>query len=854
MKKQFELDKAYDPAKYEGRIYKQWEQSGAFQPSSNPKAPAYTILMPPPNANDDLHLGHTLSTTIEDILIRYARMNGKAALFLPGSDHAGFETQVVFERKLNAKGKSRFDFSREELYRQIWDYVQANKSSMEDQQRHIGASADWTRETFTLDPHVIRRAYETFQKLYDDGLLYRGQRIVNYCTFHGTSFSDLEVTYQEDAGHLWHLRYPVEGSEEAIEVATTRPETMLGDTAVAVHPDDDHYQHLVGRMVRLPITNRLIPVVADTAVDPAFGTGAVKVTPAHDPTDFEIGERHNLPHIQIIGTDGKITVEAPAEFRGQTVAAARAAVVKALETADALIKTEDYTHSVGHCYKCGTVIEPLVIDQWLVRMKPLAADAMRAIEDGQVRIVPESKTRVLATWLENIRDWNISRQIVWGIRIPAFFSEDGDIVIDIHEQSDTLIRHGKTYRRDSDTFDTWFSSGQWPLATLKFPSPDSQRFYPTSVMETGADIIFFWVARMIMLGLYVTGEVPFRTVYLHGLVLDPHGKKMSKSKGNVIAPQPLIEKYGADAMRLGLIANRTAGMNQGFEEKRVEGYRNFCNKLWNVARFTLAQLPDDYSPTRPEPKTPADAWMLARVNDTVREVTKAIDDYRFSEAGQLIYSLLWDDFADWYIEASKVEQNPNILYHTLSTILTILHPMAPFVTEAIWEAMPAKDGQLIAAPWPQAVKPSSELLRHAAEFDALKAVVQAVRTITAEEQLAKPTILTTDTTLAKSSELITRLARAAELKHAEQGSGLYLSTTTPAWIAATPEQVGARKHRLEQQRAEKQAYLESLAARLANEAYVKSAPAQVVQDTRDRREETLMLLSKLNEQLAALEH
>ncbi len=788
------LDPAYEPSKYEGDIYKLWEKSGAFKPSE--KGEPYSILMPPPNANDDLHLGHTLTTTIEDILIRYNRMQGKSALFLPGADHAGFETQVVFERKLAEKGKSRFDFSREELYKMIWDYVQENKGKMEEQQKRIGASADWSRNTFTLDPHVIERTYQTFKQLHQDGLLYRGPRIVNFCTFHGTSFSELEVEYKTEKSKLYYINYLVDGISDHITVATTRPETLLGDTAIAVHPDDKRYKKLIGKLASVPLTDRAVPIVGDEGVESDFGTGAVKVTPAHDALDFEIGERHNLPQISVIGRDGKITDEAPKAYRGLTVKQARKRVVVDLEKGSFLEKVEAYTNSVGHCYKCGTVIEPLIIDQWLVKMKPLAAKAIEALEKGEIEIVPARMKKVLFQWLENIRDWNISRQIVWGIPIPAYISDSGKVMIDWKSGTKTIKGHGHViYHKDPDTFDTWFSSGQWPISTLHYPDgADFKKFYPTSVMETAGEIIFFWVARMIMLGLYVTGEVPFKTVYLHGLVTNEEGKKMSKSKGTGLNPMPLLEKYGADALRMGIIANRSAAQNQAFSEKRVEGYRNFVNKLWNASRFVIDKAEGVKWPIMkpPTPKSLADKWILSKLAEGSGAVKKNLDKYRFAEALEVLYHMVWDDFADVYIEASKKELNPELLGFCLQIILKLAHPFAPFVTEAIWQKLPGNDLVLINAPWPA-------------------------------------------------------IPRGFFGEDIEAGKREFTKTLKPK--VADPRKL---IEKLTKERAGKVKFIRELEKRLANKGFINSAPKTAVKQTKDRLSAEKTLLKELDEQIKAL--
>jgi valyl-tRNA synthetase len=844
-----EMEKAYEPQKYEPAIYKMWEESGAFQPSDDPTAEPFTVLMPPPNANADLHLGHSLSTTLQDIMTRFARMNGKAALFVPGADHAGFETQVVFERQLQAQGKSRFDYERGELYQMIMDFVLSNKGNMEDQQRRIGASVDWTRNTFTLDPHVIKQANQTFKKLHDDDLLYRGKRIVNYCTFHGTSFSDLEVEHKEERSKLWQFRYPVVGSDESISIATTRPETVLGDVAVAVHPDDERYQHLVGKLVQLPLVGRQIPVVADTAVDPQFGTGAVKITPAHDATDFEIGERHNLPAIEVIGKDGLMSDAVPEKYRGLTASKARDLVVAHLTAGGFHVKTEDYTHSVGHCYKCGTVIQPLILDQWLIRVKTLAARAIQAIEDDRIRVVPANKKAALIQWYQNLRDWNISRQIVWGIPIPAFIAQDGSIIVDPGELSDQIERDGKVYHRDPDTFDTWFSSGQWPEVTLQYPnSADFRRFYPTSVMETGADILYWWVSRMIMLGLYLTDEVPFKVVYLHGLITDMEtGKKMSKSKGNVLAPAPLLDRYGADALRMGVVANRSAALNQGFSEKRVETYRNFANKLWNVSRYILSKV-DEY-PGAPFPITAADKWILTQFSRENERITQAIQEYRFSEAQEHLYRLLWDDLADWYIEASKIESNNSVLIYTLETILRLTHPFAPFVTEAIWQKMTWHKQNLISESWPAK---GERYNQEQVEFTAIMALVSHIRTISKEMGLQQPVVVVKEDLSKTECAMVSALARLSDLKIGESQGMLLPLTEFTAWIEVGDSQLQHYRDDLIKRRDEAAAYTARLKKQLDNQQYIESAPAHLVQQTRDRQTETNLLLSQLDEQLKTI--
>ncbi|HET9174143.1 MAG TPA: valine--tRNA ligase, partial [Candidatus Saccharimonadales bacterium] len=573
------LPKAYQPSEYEADIYALWEKSAAFQPSGT--GHPYSIVIPPPNANGNLHLGHGLTLAIEDVLIRYHRLKGDNVLFVPGADHAGFETQVVYERQLAKEGKSRFDFSREELYQQIWEFVAQNRDNFENQIRTLGASVDWQHYTFTLDDTIVQRAYATFKKMWDEGLIYRGERLVNFCTFHGTAFADIEVIHKEEQGTLWYITYPLVDGSGTITVATTRPETMLGDTAVAVHPNDERYKAYIGKTVKLPLTQREIPIVADEFVDTEYGTGAVKVTPAHDPNDYEIGKRHDLPSVTVITHEGTIGHDAPDPYAGLKTVDARAKIAQDLESLGLLTNTEAITHNVGHCYKCDTVIEPLLRDQWFIDMQPLAAKAISELKNGAVAFYPANKQAQLITYLENLKDWNISRQIAWGIPIPAFqnLEDADDWIYDERVDQELITVNGKTYRRDPDVFDTWFSSSSWPYATLGYPDGhDFKTYYPLSVMETGADILYPWVSRMLMFGLYITGKSPFKDVYLHGLIQDEHGQKMSKSKGNVINPIEKVQQFGADAFRMGIISVESAGNNRPYDESKLVGARNFANK------------------------------------------------------------------------------------------------------------------------------------------------------------------------------------------------------------------------------------------------------------------------------------
>ncbi|MBI4426991.1 MAG: valine--tRNA ligase [Candidatus Magasanikbacteria bacterium] len=710
-----ELSKAYEAQKYETEIYKRWEESGFFAPNKDSKAKPFCVIMPPPNSNGSLHIGHAVFVTLEDIMIRYHRMKGEAALWLPGADHAGFETQVVYQKKLEKEGRNWFHIPREELYKEIWDFTQTNKKVMEGQLRRLGASCDWSREIFTLDERIVKTVNETFKKLYDDGLVYRGERIINWCVKHQTTLSDLEVKHEEKDGALTHIKYSIKNSDKFIIVATTRPETMLGDTAVAVNPKDKRYKNLIGEIVILPLVGREIPIVADAAVEMEFGTGAVKVTPSHDPLDFEIAQRHNLEKIQVIGQDGKMTVAAGAPYAGLKAEEARVKVVEDLRALGLIVKEEPHKHVVGACYKCGRVIEPLVLPQWFIKVKPLTEKALKAVKAGKTKFVTEKFEKIFFHWLKNLRDWNISRQIVWGIRIPVWYRS-----ADAHGKSEeiyvgTEAPKGDGWEQEKDVFDTWFSSSQWPFATLQITG-DFKKFYPTSVMETGYDILPFWVMRMLMLGLYATGRVPFQTVYLHGLVRDKDRQKMSKSKGNVIDPLGVVDMYGADALRMALVFGVSAGNDIVISEDKIRAHRNFANKIWNASRFVLMNLGDDSKPTdsaelKKQKLTSADAHMLKRLSEVVKRVTKFLDKFEFHLAAEEIYQFFWHEFCDKYLEEVKprlqIEGEEKraaqaVLRETLVSSLKLLHPFMPFVTESVYQMLSGKEKQfLMIEEWPK---------------------------------------------------------------------------------------------------------------------------------------------------------
>ncbi|HTE57413.1 MAG TPA: valine--tRNA ligase [Verrucomicrobiae bacterium] len=847
------LPSVYEPGQYEEDIYTLWEKSGAFEPKNRGGKGSYSIVMPPPNANANLHIGYELTAALEDIPVRYHRMKGEAALLLPGADHAGFETQVVYEKHLAKEGKSRFDFSREDLYQQIWDFVALNRSNFETQLRRMGASCDWSRYTYTLDDKIINRAYGTFKKMWDEGLIYRGERLVNFCTFHGTGFADIEVAYKEEKSHLWYIDYPLTDGSGKITVATTRPETMLGDVAVAVNPKDARYKQFVGKTIRLPLTLRDIPIIADDMVDKAFGTGAVKMTPAHDPNDYEVAQRHDLPFITVITHEGTLGHDVPQPYRGLTVEEARKVVVKDLDDLGVLAKTEDYTHSVGHCYKCGTIIQPLLREQWFVDMQPLAKEAIKALRADKITFYPDTKKDQLITYLKGLRDWNISRQIAWGIPIPAFQSIDNpdEWVYDERVEEELIEVDGKRYRRDPDVFDTWFSSSSWPYATLDYPDgTDFKDFYPLSLMETGGEILYPWVSRMIMLGLYVAGDVPFEAVYIHGYVMAEDGSKMSKSIGNVVDPLPAIDQFGSDALRMGIIAGRSAAVNRGYDPRKVEEARNFCNKLWNVARFIEDKIGDDYQQKgSPTAETPADAWILHRLSDSIKTVSTHLDDYRFSEASEHIYHLLWDDFADWYIEASKTHLNKGVLAYGLEAVLKLAHPFAPFVTETIWQTLKWEgDSMLITSSWPTAVKADKS---HAAAFEETRTIVTEIRAIKAALRLGNDLTLfhTGDDFIIEHAGLITSLARLKEVSQVKDGQGLHLTDTTrKVWLNVDQETANRYAAELQLKMTEQQQLIKNLQGRLSNKSYVQNAPSSVVDQTRQQLETAQTALQKVQQE------
>lgn len=847
-----QLAKQYIPNDYEPDIYALWETSNSFAPTGEGKP--YSIVMPPPNANGNLHIGHALDMNLKDILIRYHRLKGDDAVFIPGADHAGFETWVVYEKELAKQGKSRFDFSREQLYSQVWNFVQEKRGNMELQLRALGTSASWKHLTFTLDDKAIKTVYDTFKQMWEDDLIYRGERIVNYCTVHQTSFADIEVEHKTEKGTLWKIAYPTLDKIGEIVVATTRPETMLGDVAVAVHPDDERYKKLIGTRILLPIIDREIPIIADEYVDMSYGTGAVKITPAHDPNDFEMAERHGLPVKSIISHDGKL-INVPPQFLGLDPQEARRRILAALEAMELRRGESSIEHAVGHCYKCGTVIEPMVKEQWFIKMQPLAKPAIEALEKGEITFHPASKRKELIAYLEQLKDWNISRQIPWGIPIPAFVNEtdSNDWIFDTRVTEKRIVVNGTTYIREEDTFDTWFSSGQWPyIVTDYLNGGELAKYFPTSLMETGMDIMRAWVSRMIMLSLYRTGKLPFKDVYLHGMVNDEHNQKMSKSKGNVINPMELVSEFGSDATRMGIIAGRAPAQHQAFNRGAVIAARNFCNKLWNIARFVESQIGDNHVIVPLQPQTPADHWIIRQLNDAANNVAVRLEQYRFSEAAETVYHAIWDDVADWYIESSKTAINRPLLSWVLATSLRITHPFAPFVTETIWQTLNYTDGILMRDSWPT---PEQYDEIEAEQFERIKELVSEGRWVITELPGNKKYRLLygNDSLVKENADTIKHLMRLASIEHTDQPRGLRLAAANrEVWLDIDDETLYQHQTELEMRLADARKRLEGLEARINNPSYAEKAPAHLVEETRQHITEQQALIQRLITELEVI--
>ncbi len=885
------LPKAYDPSQVEGRLYEWWERSGFFRASVDPGKQPFTVIMPPPNVTGELHIGHAQRAAIEDALVRYHRMRGYSALYLPGTDHAGIATQVVVERQLAAEGATRHDLGREAFLERVWDWVGRTGSTIDNQHRRLGASCDWERKTFTLDPGPVRAVRTTFKALYDDGLIYRGERMINWCVSCRTALSDLEVEHAEEQGSLYYIRYPYEDGSGHITVATTRPETLLGDSAVAVNPADPRYTDAQGKRALLPVLGRPIPVVADGAVAPEFGTGALKITPGHDPNDFETGERHSLPIINIMNADGTLNDEA-GPYAGYERYAARKAIVAQLEREGLLERVEPHSHSVGHCQRSGDPVEPIVSMQWFVRIGPLAQPALDAVRDGRIRIVPERFVRVYENWMENIRDWCISRQLWWGHRIPVWYcGACGHPTVAVDDPTTCETCGADSLTQDDDVLDTWFSSALWTHSTLGWPeqTADLRYFYPTSVMETGYDILFFWVARMIMMGMRNAGDIPFHTVCLSGLVRDEHGQKMSKTRGNVRDPLEVIAQYGTDALRFALTTGSSPGSDIRFSDERLESARNFANKLWNVGRFVVRELEgrsglDGWNASPPREHR-EDRWMLSKAQQLAVRVNDLVEDFQIGEAERALQEFIWSDFADWYIELAKArlragdDQPRQVLGHVLERVLRLLHPFMPFVTEEIWQRLTAvlpdeaglPESIMIAPyPYPRGRLSGEELAARreaeapaVAEVDLLIGIVRAVRNVRAEFRVSPRDLLNAaidspnaQEALRDEAEAIRALARVGELRFGDSaaagGVRIVVQDTTVTLDVGAAVDLAAERARLADEAAETEARTAQLRQRLGNEQFTARAPTEVVERERGRLAESEARQTRIRELLETL--
>ena len=861
MTEQHDLPKTYAPREFEERIYKNWCEKGYFTPKIDKTKPSYTIVIPPPNITGQLHMGHALDETLQDILIRYKRMSGYVTLWLPGTDHASIATEAKIVEAMRKEGVTKDDLGRDGFLTRAWAWKKQYGGRIVEQLKRLGSSCDWTRERFTLDDGCSAAVKEVFVRLYDKGLIYRGERIINWCPKCLTSISDAEVEYEEKPGHFWHLRYPFKDGSGYLELATTRPETLLGDTAVAVNPNDERYRDIVGKTLILPLVGREIPVVADDYVEADFGTGVVKITPAHDPNDFEVGRRHNLPVLNVLTPDAKITNDYP-KYAGMDRYTARKAIVKDLEEGGYLVRVEDYTHNVGTCYRCHDVVEPRVSLQWFVKMKPLAEPAIEAVRDGRTKFVPERFEKNYFHWMENIRDWCISRQLWWGHRIPAFYCDDcGELVV-TKEASAKCPKCGKEMRQDPDTLDTWFSSALWPFSTLGWPNEteDLKYFYPTNTLVTGYDIITFWVSRMIFSGLEYTGQVPFDTVLIHGLVRDAQGRKMSKSLGNGIDPLKIIDEYGADALRFALATGNSPGNDMRFSDEKIEAARNFANKLWNASRFVRMNLTIDHVELPATGKlAPEDKWILTEYNRTVAAVQNALNSYEVGIALSNLYDFVWDVFCDWYIELSKARlsekdtaENPvaqNVIAFVLTGILKLLHPFMPFITEEIFGALPHEEESIMIAGYPVPDE-ALEFADAAADMERVIAVIRAIRTRRNEMNVppsrkAKVYLATKyEKSFAGTEAFFARLASASALEVAAEFDGSVISGDNAVQIVTDSATVFLPLSDIidyEKEKARLAAELEKLdgeitraKAKLANESFVSRAPAAVVAGERDK--------------------
>ena len=862
-----ELDKQYSPQNVEDRTYKFWCDHKYFHAEVNPEKKPYTIVIPPPNITGQLHMGHALDETLQDILIRWRRMEGYETLWLPGTDHASIATEAKIVEAMRKEGITKEEIGREKFLERAWEWKAQYGGRIVEQLKKLGSSCDWDRERFTLDEGCSKAVREVFCKLYDKGLIYRGERIINWCPHCLTSISDAEVEYEDQAGHFWHLRYPFKDGSGYLELATTRPETLLGDTAVAVNPNDERYKDMVGKTLILPIVHREIPVIADDYVDIEFGTGVVKITPAHDPNDFEVGLRHNLEVINVLTPDAKIVDDYP-KYAGMDRYEARKAIVEDLQAEGALVEIEDYSHNVGTCYRCGTTVEPRVSKQWFVKMEPLAKPAVEVVRNGEVKFVPERFDKTYFHWMENIKDWCISRQLWWGHRIPAYYCDDcGEVMVSAQEVHTCSKCGGNHVHQDPDTLDTWFSSALWPFSTLGYPddTKELEYFYPTDTLVTGYDIIFFWVARMIFSGVEHMGQVPFHTVLIHGLVRDAQGRKMSKSLGNGIDPLLVIDQYGADALRFTLATGNAPGNDMRFSDEKVKASRNFANKLWNAARFVLMYLGNDYSyPGLPKDLAIEDKWILSKVNTLAKEVTDNLERFELGIAVAKLYDFIWDVFCDWYIEIAKIRLQSGegadtakaVLVYVLTDILKLLHPFMPFITEEIYQAIPHDTESIMISKWPE-YDPTLSFADEEAQMEKIMDAIRAIRNRRAEMNIppSKKSKVYVETAFsdvfAVGSEFIKRLAYASDVEIADAFGDLGNTVTIVTNDAKIYIPLGdlvdfeAEAKRLQKELAAAEEKLAFINKKLDNPGFVNKAPEKVVQQNRDEA-------AKLTEKIANL--
>jgi valyl-tRNA synthetase len=878
-----ELPSSYEPKDVEKKWSSVWENENLFHADEKDVKEPYSIVIPPPNVTGILHIGHALNNTLQDILIRWQRMSGKSVLWMPGTDHAGIATQNVVERLLASEGKTKHDLGREGFVKRVWEWKEHSGGQIVSQLKRLGASCDWDRERFTLDEGLSKAVRKVFVSLYKEGLIYQGERIINWCPRCETALSDIETEYQDLNGHLYHIKYPVEGSDATITVATTRPETMLGDTGVAVNPEDERYTSLVGKFVILPLMNRRIPIFADSFVDREFGTGLVKVTPAHDPNDFEMAKRHNLEEINILDKNANIN-DKGGKYKGMSRSDARKKVLEDLDALGLLEKIEDHAHSVGHCYRCSTVIEPYLSKQWFVKIKPLAEQAIKVVEDKKIVFVPQNWEKTYYEWMYNIRDWCISRQLWWGHRIPAFYcGKCSHITVSMEDPVECEKCKSKEIRRDEDVLDTWFSSALWPFSTMGWPDETTElkKYYPTSVLITSFDIIFFWVARMIMMGMKFMEEIPFKHVYIHALVRDEHGQKMSKSKGNVIDPLIMMDNYGTDAFRFTLAIFAAQGRDIIMSEKRIEGYRAFCNKIWNATRFILMNLGDDF--TAREIKAGElesfDKWILHRLNKAITDISRAFEEYKFNEAAHIIYEFWWHEFCDWYLELTKPrlyskdssskgssDTAKQVLYHVLKTGLQLLHPFMPFITEEIWNRINPSGGRIIVSKWPE-TDSGFNFPAEAEGAELFKEIVYRIRNIRAEMNIPPNknanTVFKTDNkgVISLIEREMVHIKSLSKLDSIKIDSNYKPANTDASAILKDVEiyiplkgliDTDKEKARIQKEIDKITTDFNRIEKKLTDENFLKKAPEDIIVKEKEKQAEAKSLLEKLNISLKKL--